>query len=276
MIVFHIGPPKTATTFLQHQIFAKAAPNDFYHKNNQGNVKVLMKIAQRKALQKSETKSELIEWLSTLSSKGLSIVSNENIASQSEGFWRGTGPSPSSVAKSLLTISTAAGFKPNEIKIIFGVRRQDQMLASRYSQGSTTKPTYSQDGFNELVNELTSDTAIKSGHEWLYFDRTLELFRSIFGIENVLSYSVKDLDLQPDIVIASISGFCEFDFSEALASSIAAGKLKSSNKKSIGTDKWILGTVNKELTVSDQLKQKILTHFDASNNRFMTMTGHNL
>ena len=264
MLVFHIGPPKTATTLLQYQIFKPALKNAFFSIKRNDNVRRLVKLIQNDDGATEETFDQITKWLTRRSSKPLTVVSNENISSRADGFWDGSGPSPDRVATLLAKLSDAAGFPRSDVRIILGVRRQDQMLASRYAQGASVKEHYSQDGFEARVNDILNLGKALPGHQWLYYDKVLDAFESTFGHNNVLSLSVPRLEQNPEIEIARLGQFCKSDFSAVLAAAIASGKIRSVNRKSTDIEEWMLGNTQR-LVLHPNIKARILSHFAGSN-----------
>lgn len=277
MLVYHVGPPKTATSFLQHQIFRRAIPEAFYHWKLEPAVKNLVKICQDR-LENHDVRSEqFVKWLRKKNKDRLTVLSSENISSKKEGFWVGTGPDPAEISQKLLALSKLADFDPKSVKVIFGARRQDQMLASRYSQIAVTDPTYTQTGFIEKIEAIIGDDKRLPAFEWLYFDRTLQALRDAFGAENVCVYSAGLLDKEPKITIKEIGDFCNVDLTPALHESIKNGKLRNKvNKKSTDVDTWQLYNDKYGLTLPTTLKDQIISHYAESNEVFYNISGKSL
>lgn len=193
MIIVHIGLPKTGTTFLQYRVFAPAFGRDFYHWKNSEQVRRIRRAIQHRQTGYSEEMLSAARYFGRKRERRPIIITCENISSQGEGFWAGTGPSPLEVGEQLRSFRDAAGLKPYEFKVLVGVRRQDQMLASRYSQYSLHFEDSSQEDFETRAAAILEATSIQSGHRWLYYDHVWHDLGQIFGPNSVCMYSQEGL-----------------------------------------------------------------------------------
>lgn len=223
-----------------------------------------------------KNRETLVDWLKKRKDGPPSMISCENIASQSGGFWNGSGPSPSEVAKFLHGIRDAASIEANDLKILVGVRRQDQMLGSRYSEKAETDKSCSQEDFERRVKFILESGNQKPAHNWLYYDVVEQAFSYSFGKENLLMVSQEALASDPRTVIERIGGFCSKNLVDALDVAIERGKISSVNKKSSGSDRWKMGDVAGGLTLSPEMKDLILSHFAGSNKNFSSEMEKNI
>lgn len=272
MLIFHIGLPKTATTFLQYKLFARSLQENFFHWKSEPHVKEVMRFAQGRFSRADNRALAITAWLRHLRVDRTSLVSSENI-SLLPSFWSGRGASPREVAERLLFLTEAAGVGSHRMKIIMGVRRQDQMLASRYSQLASARPECTQEGFEKSIAFILDKAAETAAFRWLYFDICKREIEEVVGAENLCIYPAERLASDPESVVSKLGDFCETDFLPSLKEAIAEGKLRKVNRKSVAPDQWKLGQSKERLSLGPELKAAILDHFHESNVRFRSLTG---
>lgn len=263
MIILHIGLPKTGTTFLQYRIYKESYGDRFFHWKTSKNARRLGHMARKDGVFK-----ELANWFEKLDDGRPSMITNENINSHGEGFWGGSGPSSLNVGKYLRELRDAASVASPTFKIIFGVRRQDQMLASRYSQFASARAGCSQKDFEQRVSFILESASRLPGHRWLYYDMVKSDLEECFGEENVFIFSQEALLSDPEFVVERMGDFCSLDFSSALKEARNRGNFKSVNRKSMGKDRWKLNDVEDGFFLPEELKNSILKHFHKSNELF--------
>lgn len=201
------------------------------------------------------------------------MITCENISSQGEGFWAGTGPSPQEVGERLGSFRDAMGLHPSEFKVVVGVRRQDQMLASRYSQHSLHREAASQQDFEQRVADILEPTPVRTGHQWLYYDEVWRALGEITGPNNLLMYSQEGLSADMPGVLRDLGHRLSGD-EGALLRRLDGGKAgKTTNSKSKGADSWKLGRSDRTLILNARMKRLILDHFAESNRLLVRQTG---
>ena len=275
VLVFHIGLPKTATTFLQYRLFARTIRSGYFHWKSEKQVLDIMRLAHGEISERSLRCRRLAAWLRAACERdGPTLISCENISSgRASPFWEGQGPSPSDVARRLVDLATLAGIAQEDVRIILGVRRQDQMLASRFSQAATTFSGFSQQKFAEAVAAILSGGSAVPAFRWLYFDICKDEIEARLAAGNLFIHTAESVKAEPRQVVDRLGAFCGYDFLPALDEAMAAGALLTVNRKSIAPDRWRLVDHAEGLSLDGETKAAILAHFDGSNTRLLNATG---
>lgn len=275
MLVFHVGLPKTATTFLQYRLFARTITSGYFHWNSERRVLDIMRFTHGAISEQSLRGRRLAAWLrAACESDRPTLISCENISSgRASPFWEGQGPSPSDVARRLVELASFAGIAKEDVRIILGVRRQDQMLASRFSQAATNFSGFSQQKFAEAVAAILSGGSGVPAFRWLFFDMCKDEIEAQLGAGNLFIHTAESVKSEPRRVVDQLGAFCGHDFLPALDEAMAAGALLTVNRKSIAPDRWRLVDNAEGLSLDAETKAKILVHFADSNARFMDATG---
>lgn len=93
------------------------------------------------------------------------------------------------------------------LRLIVGIREQAAMLKSQYFQ-------YVRQGGTESIGKLLKNSAMREGYrptirlEHFEYDRTIRYLMRFFKIENILVLPLELLQKSPDIYIDKLMGFC--------------------------------------------------------------------
>ena len=148
VLCFHIGLPKTATTYLQWSIFPTIARVDLIHQS-QGDKRARKFLVDLKnyctlGRRRNPLKRTLRNWSARrqvllkdrVPAPRCTVFTSENISMTPNGVWTGDGPPPAVVAERLAITAEELGVAARHVKIIFGLRSQAPWLASRYAESS--------------------------------------------------------------------------------------------------------------------------------------------
>jgi hypothetical protein len=124
-----------------------------------------------------------------------------------------------------------AGFE--ELKVIVGIRRQDQYLGSLYAKAGFQAETPGQVDFERQVLEIIDPKKryFLDG-VWLDYELTRDLIAQAIGKENVLMIPLEQLGTEPQRYLSALSSFVGEPVNPE---SVAAGRL---NSRSLTTDSW--------------------------------------
>jgi hypothetical protein len=190
---------------------------------------------------------------------GTTILSDENISIDSRLFWTGEGGSPKEVAERLGCIQDALA---RQIRLIIGVRRPDQWLASRYAQSSRKNPTFSQADFERRVAHIVSNQHDDMSYGWLDHEAVQTIFLRVFGSENVLVYATERLANSPEKVLSAMGRFVGgLDLVGCYQSLLDADENVYANKLSTGANTWRMFGDETSLSLKPTTQKLILSRF---------------
>jgi hypothetical protein len=120
------------------------------------------------------------------------------------------GNDPTKFAKHIEEIKKSSrkmGVK--EVKIIVGIRRQDTLLVSLYSQMSDRTWGASQKGMKEWVSQITSESLdyYHNGGSHLNFYETIKEISKVVGKKRVLILPLEDLKTEPKSYMENLVSF---------------------------------------------------------------------
>jgi hypothetical protein len=265
-LILHIGPPKTATTFLQRRVFPE-------FKAVQCLVKPSVKLGDGTEVHFSDLfcSSPNIWKESCILDSVLNTIDapQGDVIISSEGIYGGVAspqpwisdslveigplvkinrqnngqPSPSCLASHLRVLKdviSAHGF--SVLKVIFSVRRQDKKLASGYAQVSDRVRGASQRGFEKWIRNLTRHPAgyYAGGGDKLNYHYAWSRISSSVAIRNLLFIPFELLKSDSKEYIDLI---CKFLGSEIDVSKISMLSSKDrDNNRSFGDLSWRLSS----------------------------------
>ncbi|MEO7223538.1 MAG: hypothetical protein ABIY37_13800 [Devosia sp.] len=269
MLLFHIGLPKTATTFVQYRIFQPAVGHRFLHRRAPGDGETVCKLVKALIRAEGEEDASLLHDIAQLlkpyANGTTTIITDEGISLGPVDFWTGEAPTPARVAKGLSSIRAAlAGLFP-EIRVVIGVRRQDSWLPSRYAQSSKSMKEFGQEDFDRRALEIAAGP-LRGPIEWLNYSVVRSLFAAEFGEDNLLIYSMEKLREDPDGVLGELGRFAgNLDFVGYRDQAVASGEPLFENILSVGEDAWKLAGKRGTLTLKPHIRSALIARFAASN-----------
>ena len=263
MLILHIGLPKTATSFLQHRIFKKSLhqTGHFVHRKYGNDFHALCKQFKNFVHAEKANTSMLPPIVSSLIPliDRTTILSDENISIDSRLFWTGEGWSPKQVAERLGCIQDAL---KTQIRLIIGIRRPDQWLASRYAESSKKNPTFSQADFERRVAHIVNSQQDDMSYGWLDHEAVHTNFLRIFGSEQVFIYATEQLDDSPEKVLSAMGRFADgLDFVRCYESLLDADKNAYANKLSTGANTWKIFGEESHIKLRPTTQALILSRF---------------
>ena len=264
MLVLHIGLPKTATSFLQHRIFKNSLhqTGHFIHRKYGSDFHALCK--QFKGFvraEKADTSTLLDRIVSSLIPliDQITILTDENISIDSRLFWTGEGGSPKQVAERLGRIQDAL---KTQIRLIIGIRRPDQWLASRYAESSKKNSAFSQADFERRVADIVKNYRADTSYGWLDHEAVRTIFSRIFGSDQVFIYAIEQLADSPEEVLSAMGRFADgLDFVRCYQRLLDADENVFANKLSTDLNTWKLFGEDTRLRLSSTTQALILSRF---------------
>ena len=124
VLTLHIGLPKTASTFLQRSVFSSAPGLTYVRKYKELPLPVAIEKMQRVHPRRV---SDFVDSIGEELPEGNVLVSNENVSMHVKEPWADKGPTPTRFCERVVALEPLVG----TLRVILGIRRQDQWLASR-------------------------------------------------------------------------------------------------------------------------------------------------
>lgn len=185
-IVIHPGMPKSATTFLQWNVFHYMDINYLWHIFHKSWLKDIMDVNKEVDLQKMKEKMQ-----NYLSNDKINLLSEENLYSnylikQDDRFI---------ILERIHTIFPDA-------KIIFGIRKSNELLISYYKQYAATGGTL--DFKNFLKKHMNLD---KIDHK-KYLDKLIKYYEE----KNIFTYTLDEMKNNQEQIVRDICKFIGVEF----------------------------------------------------------------
>jgi hypothetical protein len=273
MLVLHIGLPKTGTTFLQG-LFRRTPDLAFVHrKMGERESRVchaLRHLARANRLlapvhgkRVAAGMRELICGSDPTAGPSSLLISDEDISVGAGGFWRGAGARPQRLARRLasLPVPDRAG---GRIRVLIGIRRQDQWLASRYAESSRMFPAFCQADFDRRMVEIADSRSLPGVLGWLDYHAVHRHFVAALGPDNVHVMPLERLARAPHETLAGVGRFLGVgDLAGAYAAldRRAAGR----NALSRGENLWRLRRDGSLLRLDPEVQAALRRRFADSN-----------
>lgn len=273
-LTIHIGLPKTATTFLQHWILKPALGHGFIHRTRGNRAKRVCRYFKELAesddsgtkVLRSRIHAELTAHVARFPEVTSVVVSDENISGRAIRFWKGKGVEPARLADRLGILGAELSDLFTSCRVIVGVRRQDQWLASRYAESSTVFPDFGQQDFDRRMIDISHRKALGPVFDWLDFHKVHALLADALGIQNVLMLSMERLVAEPEAALADLGEFVgQADLLETYRKLIRDDVDVVRNSLSAGGDTWRLRRDNSLLHLSSEIRQALLGRLADSN-----------
>ena len=273
MLVIHIGLPKTGTTFLQG-MFRHTAGIAFVHRKlGTDEARLchdLRRFARMNALAVPFYRRRIEAPLSALLEAATPrpvLVSDEDISITAGGFWRGTGAEPAPLARRLARLGRRLGPKASPLRVIIGVRGQDQWLASRYAESSRMFPDFGQADFDARLARLAEGGPLAGPARWLDYRQVRDSFTRALGAENVLLLPLERLAASPEEALDDVGRFLG---GVEVARGAARQPSRQRNSLSIGENVWRMRRDGTPLRLDDALQAALRNRFAASNRAVST------
>lgn len=290
-VLFHIGLPKTATSFLQHRIFRSACDIKLVHRAVEPDQKrnaelcLLLKTIVSDPNEPDATRySELRTLLSSASSatndaKKVLIISDENISMSSNGFWDGTGNGPELVAERLALVMELLDVEGAKPKILLGTREVGGWLASRYAQSAknwlaskegkssgSNNNIYSQSDFDTRLEDLITSKNRRPVHSWIDNNSVSQAFERHFDVDQVAFINQEKLSKQPNKTLDRLTGFIGCDSLSEIYKTNKSKKEGPNMRPNVlftksGGGGWRMG--DEVLFVDPELRHKLHERFGA-------------
>ena len=265
MLTLHIGLPKTGTTFLQRQVFAGSEDPLFLHRRQGPEAEALCRDLRRyvkcPGIVAPFLRRRLRNRLVAIAEAGevpRLLVSDENVAIGSAGFWTGTGPDPVRVARRI------AELLPGErIRVLIGIRRQDQWLASRYAESSKRLSGLGQDDFERRMREIVATEVLKGPLAWLDYGSVRDRFAAALGPENVRLVSLERIAAEPAATVHSLEAFIGAG-PDQRARSLKPSR-QGRNRLSKGPNTWRMRKGGGVLHLGPEVQAALLARFEEAN-----------
>lgn len=270
-LVVHIGLPKTGTTYLQYKVFAVATPDSFLHRKTSDRglrvCNLLRNLARRGKGSEIERVSRMTAKLDRLFDDGPAtrtvFISDENISVRARSFWKGRGPQPEPLARRFAGVRHLSK-RFDQVRVLMGIRRQDQWLASRYAESSKLYKKFGQDDFDRRMKRIGTSSESSTVLDWLDYHYVYRVFKEHLGERNVFLFDMNDLrDKKQEL----LSNMQEFVDAENQMSFYEASEKNSEtvNNLSVGEGRWRLRRDDTVLELAPATQAAIMARFEDSN-----------
>lgn len=245
-LCLHIGLPKTATTFLQREVFPSFTHIRYLSTQGSNLFSSPQDAEHRQGTLTSAFRRSSLLWERHGDAVFQSLLGCDRPADRlagpvllsDEGVGR-TGSRPALLAAHLRAVRKRAeawGF--GDVRVLCVLRRQDHWLASHYAQVSDRKPHASQDDFESGVRRILSPEGERFGFGMLLDYAVLaEHVRRAVGPSNLLMLPYEMLNEAPGEFGARL---VEFTRGSTLASPLNLNGARKQNVRSTQKGVWIL------------------------------------
>jgi hypothetical protein len=215
-LILHIGHAKTGTTTLQKLVFPQLSRTAYFDRDKTPASaeieKAFMSSPEIWRQRGAEILALLRAEMRDKKCQGSALISAANMSTHRifapwapDNCWR----DPFLLALHLRecrVAAAAAGF--DRVKVIMGIRRQDQYLGSRYATYGWFAEKPGQDDFERQTLEIIDpDKRYFLDGVWLDYNMTHTLIAERVGEENVLFLPLEQLGDEPSLYLSSLSAF---------------------------------------------------------------------
>lgn len=269
MLILHIGLPKSGTTLLQHRIFARTGGLTFLHRR-QGEAPLaiardLRRYARAGPLAAAWYRRRLVRALAAAAVPGRPLlVSEENVSVSPTGFWQGHDATPAGLAARLATLRWRLGPELRPVRVLIGIRRQDQWLASRYAESSRAFPSFGQADFDRRMERIAAADRLDGSLAWLDYAKLVPTFEAALGPGSVHLVPLEALTSDPGRTLRELGRFVGgADLAPAGEPGLKPGRTR--NRLSRGENVWRLRRDRSALTLQPALERRLRDRFAATN-----------
>jgi hypothetical protein len=273
-LYLHIGHHRTGTTYLQKHVFPKLRGLTYFFKGEKPEAQRITNAFLLSPAIWRACGERLVAPFARLNSSVL--LSRENMSSHRMFARPGVSRrrDPFLLAAHLRECRRVAERFGLALKVILGIRRQDQYFGSRYAAHGRFASKPSQSDFERQVKEIIDpEQRYFLDGIWLDYAATRDLIADEIGEEALLILPLEQLDSDRSRYLASLSAFLQTDVPHEIDEVPA-------NVRAVGEDSWLLTTnVNGRrtdagtITLSDSLRDEILVAYRDSNRRLTEATG---
>lgn len=155
------------------------------------------------------------------------------------------------------------------VSILVTLRRQDQWLASAYSEAGHALDNPSQADFERRVSELLE---VDSAQRWWFeYDRLTNKMRSAFGEDRVHVLLQEDLEGAPELWEEK---FAELLPTDAVIPDLSS--LKKRNTQHAEGHSWSIRKTDRKIELRPGLANTIMSSFEENNRRFSSGIGRSV
>lgn len=266
MLALHVGLPKTATTFLQYQVFKHQKRLTYIHNPKDWGPDAIEPALRRYVRADPADVPKLERTIDRILPDGDVLVSNENISLYGRDVWTGGGVPPQRIAVRLARLADRVG----DLRVVVGIRRQDQWLGSDYAQLAVAFPEFGQQDFEQRLAALC-DGPLVGAIGWLDYEASLAAVAEAVG--SVLPVPMEMLSAEPEQTLRYLGEFIDCQGLDEIYRS--QGKAKR-HTRSVGHNQWQL--IGRDLTVElpGSLADRIIRRFRNGNRRMARRYGFDL
>lgn len=220
-IYLHVGYPKTATTTLQKNFFPNVESIQYVGKfDNEGllfnfDSKIISNLIFKNANEIDfDSQRKLFAEILDKNKKPI-VLSEESFVSNSLRVSRINKkdilPQQETIAKNIRNFFDKGHF---DVKILFTIRKQDEMITSQYAQSyvhyySKYKETDSFDKFLDIY--LNKENQRHTFYQTLDYYHVISIYQELFGKENVAILVYEELQQEPELFYTKLCNFLEID-----------------------------------------------------------------
>jgi hypothetical protein len=283
ILILHIGPPKTGTTTLQELVFPQLTHIAYFDRDRTPASSQFISAFMGSPEIWRLRGASIFRQLQAEKAEGSVLVSAASMSTHrffapwtSDNHWR----DPFLLAAHLRECQVVAQRADFDcVKVIMGIRRQDQYLASRYATHGWLADRPGQDDFERQALEIIDpEKRYFMDGVWLDYKVTHDLIAGVVGLKNVLLLPLEQLAEEPSRYLSTLSAFLGEPLNLDLQTRKKVRMIgldtwqiremkKVARKKRFGRIRAPLLARNLEIRLSPELKAKILAAYYDSNQR---------
>lgn len=287
MLIFHLGLPKTATTFLQSSVFPRIPDTrSILRRHSQHQRQFCMGLARevRRGLRvswlpASHRRRVCAELAELVHQNQRVLISYEGLSINAAEFWERQGNPPQRFVANLREILGSVGVRSESVGFIIGIRRQSHWFASRYAQSARKYPHFSNTHFGEQVAAIAS-LAQTPAARWLDYAAVQQQLSAAFPASRLLFLPLEELQANAQRYAEQVKAWVVTEGKSLNPSSPSkppSGKsLPVRNRLSAAANTWFLPNGNGSIELLPEQAGRIDAYYSRSNRAFAARTGINL